>query len=101
MRWRDNGWSIGSENIWVDDVNAKLCTKIHSVEYLGALSGYGPRVPSPLPLSFGRPKEELHSAGGANTELSKEKETHPYLMTNMTLTQFRSATKLDLLVNLR
>jgi len=24
MRWRDNGWSIGSENIWADDVNVRL-----------------------------------------------------------------------------
>jgi hypothetical protein len=52
--------------------------KIHSVEYLGALSDHGPRVPSPLPLSFNKainfvpgtkfialPKKELHSAGCA------------------------------------
>ena len=49
--------------------------KIHSVEYLGALSGHGPQVPSPLPLSFGRPKEELHSAGGAKHSGSRDRKS--------------------------
>ena len=32
---------------------------------LGALSGPGPQVPSPLPLFFGQAKKELRFAGGA------------------------------------
>jgi len=41
---------------------------------LGALSGPGPRVPSPLPLFLAKPKKELRFAGGA-TQIRARHET--------------------------